>query len=73
MLLTVYVKPSSREETVEKVDETTLKVSVRAKPEKGKANEAVISLLSKEYNVPKSKIVIKRGLTAKIKQIYIEI
>jgi len=48
-----------------------LKVSVTAAPEKGKANAAVIALLSKELRVPKSWIEITRGETTRIKTLRI--
>jgi uncharacterized protein len=44
-----------------------LKVSVTAAPEKGKANQALIRLLSKEWGIPKSSIRIIRGDTDRIK------
>lgn len=40
-----------------------LKVSVTTVPEKGKANEALITLISKNWKIPKSDIVIERGDT----------
>lgn len=40
-----------------------LKASVTAVPEKGKANEALIRLLSKEWKIPKSSFVIEKGET----------
>ena len=71
MLLTVHVKPNARKNTIEWIDEDTLKVSVTAVPEAGKANKAVIELLAEELKLPKSQIEIVRGLTAKIKQVKI--
>lgn len=69
MILTVHVKPGARKESIEWLDEDTLKMSVRAVPEKGKANSAVIELLADELGVTKSKIKIIRGTTAKIKHV----
>lgn len=40
-----------------------LKVSVTAIPEDGKANDALIRLLSKEWKIPKSSICIEKGET----------
>ncbi len=40
-----------------------LKVSVTTVPEKGKANETLITLLSKNWKIPKSDIVIEKGDT----------
>lgn len=72
MIFTVYVKPGSRENHFEKIDSTTIKISVREKAIKGQANAAVIKLLSKEFNAPKSLITIVRGHNTKIKHISIE-
>jgi uncharacterized protein (TIGR00251 family) len=69
MILTVHVKPNAREnKLLSWLDETTVKVSVTAAPEKGKANEAVIALLSKELRIPKTTIELIRGATARMKQ-----
>lgn len=40
-----------------------LKVTVTTVPEKGKANEKLIALLSKEWKIPKSSIIIEKGET----------
>lgn len=69
MILTVHVKPNSRKNSIEWIDEDTLKVSVTAVPEDGKANKAVIELLADEIKLPKSQIEIVRGLTTKIKHV----
>lgn len=49
-----------------------LKVKISAAPEKGKANQALIKLLSEKFDVPKNQIAILSGLTSKIKQISIQ-
>lgn len=49
-----------------------LKISVTAVPEKGKANKALIALLAKYFNIPKSNITIARGKKERIKTIEIQ-
>ncbi|MCB1559420.1 MAG: DUF167 domain-containing protein [Alphaproteobacteria bacterium] len=44
-----------------------LKVSVTAVPEKGKANQSLIKLLSKHWKIPKSEIEIIKGETERHK------
>jgi uncharacterized protein (TIGR00251 family) len=44
-----------------------LMVSVTSAPESGKANAAVVALLSKTWHVPKSSISIQSGTTARRK------
>ena len=68
MILTVHVKPNAKQESLEWMDEDTLKISVTVPPEKGKANKAVIELLAKELNIAKTTIELVRGGTTRIKQ-----
>ena len=49
-----------------------LKVSVTAVPEKGKANKALIDLLSKEWHLPKNAFSLIRGETDRLKTIKID-
>ena len=48
-----------------------LKARVRAAPENGKANAALIDLVAKLLRAPKSAVSIRAGETARIKQIFI--
>ncbi len=50
----------------------TLKLSVTAAPEKGKANEAVIDLLAKALDVPRSSIAVVRGQTSQQKLVAVQ-
>ena len=49
-----------------------LKVSVTTVPEKGKANEALIALLSNAWKIPKRNITIIRGETERNKVLLIK-
>ncbi|NQV90634.1 DUF167 domain-containing protein [Candidatus Uhrbacteria bacterium] len=68
MILTVHVKPNARSESLEWLDDDTLKISVRVPAEKGKANTAVIKALAQELNIAKTTIKLIRGGTTRIKQ-----
>lgn len=63
MTITVKTKPSAKEEKIEKIDQNSnaYKVWVKEKPEDGKANEAVIRVLSKHFKVPSSHIKLLVG------------
>lgn len=50
-----------------------LKVSVTAVPEKGKANKALIALLSKSWRIPKNNIEIIRGETDRLKLLRLDV
>ena len=49
----------------------TLRASVTAAPEKGKANAALIRLLSKNWKLPKSAITVAKGANERSKTIHV--
>lgn len=71
MKIFVKVKPNSSSNTVSQIDSNHYLVSTTQPPVQGKANAAVIDLLAKYLNLPKSLLVIKRGETSKQKTVEI--
>ena len=64
MYIQVKVMPRSRStEFVERMDDDTLKIRLKAVPEKGKANEELIRFLAKTLGIQKSDVVIVSGGT----------
>lgn len=73
MKVTVRVKSSSKKGNfVQPSLDGELLVYVREPALDGKANKAVIELLSDYYDVPKTRIEIVRGLTNPIKVISVD-
>lgn len=72
MRITVHAKTRARTEVVEQLSPGNFKIAVKQPPIDGKANDAIIQLLSEYFDVPKSAIVLKSGHTAKIKIFDIE-
>lgn len=52
-------------------DEQRLAIKVRAVPEKGKANKAVLKLMAKQLSLPKSTLEVASGTTNRHKTIRI--
>ena len=73
MKLNIKVIPSSSKDGVAGWLEDTLKVKVKAPPEKGKANKAVIKVLQKVLRLPKGSIEIKSGSSSSRKVIEISV
>jgi len=72
MYLRVKVLPKSpKNEIVETLEDGTIKIRIKAAPEKGKANAELIKFLSKKYQVEKDKISIISGAKEQIKLIKI--
>lgn len=63
---------SSQNKIVGEMVDGTLKVKLTAPPVDGKANEALIELLSKHFVIQKNKIKVVRGLTNKNKVVQID-
>lgn len=68
-LLVVRVKTGSSRSIVNEEDNGELTVYVHERPVDGQANDAVIKALSKHFGVAKSRILIVRGQTARIKHV----
>lgn len=64
--LAVRVTPGAKVESLQIVD-TGLQAKVLAKPEDGKANDAVRDLLSRSLNIAPSRLTLLRGATSREK------
>lgn len=78
MRLIIHLTPKASHDKIEgwaldAEGQRILRVKVTAVPEEGKANDALIKLLSKTLHVSKSRISLIRGTTSRIKQFEIEI
>jgi uncharacterized protein len=65
----VRVKPGAHEERVSREPDGSLLVSVRARAQEGKANEAVVKAVAAFLHVPKTSIRIRSGLSSRGKLI----
>ena len=71
MKLHIKVIPSSSKDCIAGWLEDTLKVKVKAPPEKGKANKAIIKVLEKSLELAKGSVHITSGTTSSRKVIEI--
>ncbi len=67
MRIKVKVKPNAGKNEIKEISPGFFEARVSVPPEKGKANNRVIELLSKHFKVPKSKIILVSGTTFKEK------
>ncbi|MFM5892259.1 MAG: DUF167 domain-containing protein [Dolichospermum sp.] len=68
----VKVKPNSQQQKIEELADGSLNIHLKSPPIDGKANEELIKLLAKKFDVPKSSIQIKSGVTSRQKLIEID-
>ncbi len=69
--LLIKVIPRSSKEGIVGWEGDELKIKLREVPEDGKANQALIALLSKTFHLPKQAITITRGETSRHKRVLI--
>lgn len=67
----VRVMPGAKKESVTKVNEDTLKIDVREKPERNLANRRIVEIVAKEYGVGTNRVQIINGHTSRSKIISI--
>jgi uncharacterized protein (TIGR00251 family) len=69
----VKVKPNSKIQKVEEEADGSLTVHLKSPPVDGKANEELIKLLAEKFDVRKSNIKIKSGLSSRQKLIEVDL
>lgn len=75
-MVLLRVTPNAGRDAIEGIEQrgdgsALLRIRVRAVPDKGKANAAVVALLAKALGVPKSSIRVVAGETARLKSVAI--
>lgn len=71
MKIQVKVKPNSKQQKIEELADGSLIVRLKSSPINGKANQELIKILAKNYQVTKSHVTIESGLSSKNKLIEI--
>lgn len=61
VILPVRAHAGARRDEIGGIHDGMLRVSVTAAPEKGKANEAIVAMLSKRLGIAKSSILLLSG------------
>ena len=69
--LRLRVKPGARRDRLVKAHGGALKLEVRAAPERGKANAAVVALLAETLGIPRASITITSGHASQDKTVLI--
>lgn len=61
MLIKIKVLPQSKKEEFIVKDKDSFVIKIKEKPIEGKANEIILELLSKHFNIPLKKFKIIKG------------
>jgi uncharacterized protein (TIGR00251 family) len=66
-LYRIKVKPNSKQQQITEEADGSLTIRLKSPPVDGKANAELIKLLADKFEVPKSAIVIKSGISSRNK------
>lgn len=69
MKIFIKAKPNSNENKVEKIDDLNFIVSVKDPPVQGRANRAIVKLLSEYFHTPNVRIVLGHMSRQKVVEI----
>jgi uncharacterized protein (TIGR00251 family) len=69
----VKVKPNAHKQKIEEAADGSLIVHLKSPPVEGKANEELIKLLAKKFEVQRSQVVIKSGIASRNKLVEIDL
>ncbi len=72
LFIQVKIRPCSQAQSIDITSTQGLRISLKASPQKNKANEELIKFLSKRLGIARSLINIKRGHTSKEKLIEVQ-
>jgi len=72
LFIALKITPKSKKDAVLGLYGTSLKIALQAPPEKGKANQALISFLAQQLYIQKHQMTLLKGDTASKKIIKIE-
>lgn len=71
MLVSVRVKPNSKQPRIEAAPDGSLTVFLKSPPIEGRANEELVARLAEYYRVPKSSVRVRTGLASRTKLVEI--
>ena len=71
VIISINAHPNSSKSSIE-ITDSTIEVYVNEPPDKGKANRAIMKLLSKQMKIQSSRMTLIKGLKARKKFILIE-
>ncbi len=71
-ILNIHLCPNAKKNEINGLFDNKIKISITAQPIDGKANEALIKFLSKQFHISKSSIEIIKGLTSRDKTVAID-
>lgn len=72
-ILRVKVKPGAKKQAIQTTEDGSLIVHLKSPPVEGKANAELIKLLAEKFDVAKSNVQIKAGLSSKQKRVEIDV
>ena len=72
MKIFITAKAGARENKIRRIDDRHLAVWVKERPQKGKANEAIVKAIANYLGVPRSRVTLLHGKASKRKVVEVQ-
>lgn len=72
LVLTIKVQPRASSDGFGEILGNAIKLRITAPPVDGKANQYLIGWLAKCFRVPRSRVILEKGETGRLKQVRIQ-
>ena len=72
LTLHIYIQPNASKNAFAGLHDGYLKISVKAPPLEGKANEQLVQFMSNLFSVPKSAVRLQQGTRSRHKKVAID-
>jgi uncharacterized protein len=69
MKISVKVKPNAKKESVERMQDGSFLVSVKAPAAEGKANARLVKVLAKHFGIAPSCVAVVSGMSSRVKRV----
>jgi uncharacterized protein (TIGR00251 family) len=71
-ILRIKVKPNARSSQLRSLDDGTWRAQLTSPPVDGKANDELIALVARHFALPRARVAIKSGATARLKLVTVD-
>ena len=71
-VLRATVRPNARADSLVRQEDGTWLATVRARPQEGHANEALLRLVARHFAVPRSRVWLRAGQRSRFKTVAVD-
>lgn len=71
-ILQIKVKPNARESVLAQNSDGSWQARIKSPPIEGRANQELVALVARHFKLPKARVTIRSGTSARTKRVHID-